>query len=151
RLAAAAPASTAALTAATSPTTKAVTRPLPTLSQPANSTFAAFTIASLASTRATKPFVSIIPSASSVALAIDRSPNVYESKHSRFRLPQLHIRRMSQVERIRFIGVDMHLQFPVGMRAHKQAAQQARTRPIDDQIHPVVLLDAVIRGVTRPH
>ena len=55
RLAAAAPASTAALTAATSPATKAVTRPLPILSQPTSSTLAALSIASLASTRATNP------------------------------------------------------------------------------------------------
>ncbi len=70
RLAAAAPASTAALTAATSPTTNAVTMPLPTLSQPASSTLAALSIASVASTSATNPFVSIMPSASSGAEAM---------------------------------------------------------------------------------
>ena len=48
RPAALAPASVAAFTAATSPVTNAVTMPEPTLSQPRNSTFAAFIIASLA-------------------------------------------------------------------------------------------------------
>ena len=45
---------------------RAVTKPLPTLSQPKNWTLAAFIIASLASIRATKPLVSIMPSASIV-------------------------------------------------------------------------------------
>ena len=61
---AAAPASVAAFTAATSPTTNTVTSPLPILSQPMNLTFAALSIASVASTRTTKPLVSIIPNAS---------------------------------------------------------------------------------------
>jgi hypothetical protein len=43
----------------------------PTLSQPKKLTFAAFIIASLASTRATKPLVSIIPSASNVFDMVD--------------------------------------------------------------------------------
>ena len=68
---AAAPASVAALTAATSPVTNTSTSPLPTLSQPRNWTLAAFNIASVASTRTTKPLVSIIPNASiTFAMAI---------------------------------------------------------------------------------
>ena len=62
--AARAPASTAARQAATSPRTIAVTYPPPIFSNPTRSTFAAFTIASAASTIALNPRVSIIPSAS---------------------------------------------------------------------------------------
>src|ERR1035437_7333198 len=63
RDAASAPASVEAFTAATSPSTKAVTSPDPTDCQPVKVTFADFSIASVASNSATKPFVSIIPSA----------------------------------------------------------------------------------------
>src|ERR1019366_7723688 len=62
--AAAAPASTAARTEPTSPCTNTEHNPLPTLFQPTNSTLAAFSIASVACTSATRPFVSIIPIAS---------------------------------------------------------------------------------------
>src|SRR6187401_698173 len=62
--AAAAPASVAAFTEATSPRTIAVTRPASTFCQPTNTTLAAFTIASVASTMPTKPRVSTSPSAS---------------------------------------------------------------------------------------
>src|SRR5207249_4294031 len=66
-----APASVAALTAATSPMTTAVTRALPTcVMGPASSTFAALSMASVASTSATRPRVSISPIAS---CAIGRS------------------------------------------------------------------------------
>src|SRR5204863_7893487 len=61
RRAAAAPASVAALTAATSPRTMAVTYPAPIFSQPTSVTFAALTIASAASIIATSPLVSIMP------------------------------------------------------------------------------------------
>src|SRR6185436_7643182 len=64
RRAAAAPASVAALTAATSPRTIAVTKPAPIFSYPIRVTLAALTIASAASIIATSPLVSIIPSAS---------------------------------------------------------------------------------------
>src|SRR4030095_14742862 len=63
---AAAPASVAALTAATSPRTSAVTYPEPIFSQPTSETLAAFTMASDASIMATKPRVSIIPNASPI-------------------------------------------------------------------------------------
>ena len=57
-----APASVAAFTAATSPTTTAVTSALPTcVIGPASSTFAALSMASVPSTKATRPRVSIIP------------------------------------------------------------------------------------------
>src|SRR5437660_2007177 len=65
RRAAAAPASVAAFTAPTSPRTITVTYPAPIYSLPINTTLAAFTIASAASMAPTKPFVSIIPNASS--------------------------------------------------------------------------------------
>ena len=54
----------AALTAATSPTTSAVTRPLPIFCQPIRVTFADFSMASHASINATRPLVSIMPRAS---------------------------------------------------------------------------------------
>ena len=60
---AAAPASTAALTAPTSPRTIAVTSPASILSYPTSVTFAALTIASAASIIATNPIHSTIPSA----------------------------------------------------------------------------------------
>src|SRR6185436_15969595 len=65
-LPAAAPASTALLTAATSPRTIAVTRPASIFSQPTKRTFAALTIASAASIIATSPLHSTIPSASGI-------------------------------------------------------------------------------------
>ena len=64
RLAAAAPASVAAFTEATSPRTIAVTSPASTFCHPTNVTFAAFTIASVASTIPTNPRVSTRPRAS---------------------------------------------------------------------------------------
>src|SRR5262245_11389439 len=64
RRAAEAPASVAALTAATSPRTITVTYPAPMYSLPTSTTFAALTIASAASIDPTSPLVSTIPSAS---------------------------------------------------------------------------------------
>src|SRR3954469_5813715 len=66
-LAAVAPASMAALTAPTSPRTATVTYPPPIDSRPKISTLAAFTIASAASIAATRPRVSISPSAPSMS------------------------------------------------------------------------------------
>src|SRR5215207_11004443 len=66
RRAAAAPASVAALTAPTSPRTITVTYPAPMYSLPINTTLAALTMASAASIEPIRPFVSTIPSASSV-------------------------------------------------------------------------------------
>src|SRR5688500_201230 len=63
RLAAAAPASVAALTAPTSPRTITVTYPPPTYSLPISRTWAAFTMASAASMAPTNPLVSIRPNA----------------------------------------------------------------------------------------
>jgi hypothetical protein len=80
RAAASAPASVAALQAATSPSTNAVTRPDPTGSQPANVTLAALSIASVASKRATSPRVSIMPNA-----CLIRRPSYLNSTISRAR------------------------------------------------------------------
>ena len=66
RSAAAAPASTAAFTAPTSPRTITVTRPEPIFSLPTSSTLAALSIASAASIAPTRPLVSTIPNASCV-------------------------------------------------------------------------------------
>src|SRR5262249_46315319 len=65
------PASVAALTAATSPRTIAVTYPPPIFSNPTSSTLAALTIASAASTMPTKPLVSIIPRASAISSPVN--------------------------------------------------------------------------------
>src|SRR5713226_676528 len=68
---AAAPDSTALLTAPTSPRTIAVTRPASIFSQPTSTTFADFTAASAASIIATRPRHSIIPKASrSILIAL---------------------------------------------------------------------------------
>src|SRR5208283_814190 len=64
RLAASAPASTAARTLPTSPRTSVVTNPPPTCTRPPRWTFAALSIASVASITPTSPLVSINPSAS---------------------------------------------------------------------------------------
>src|SRR5882672_4926179 len=63
RLAAAAPASVAAFTAATSPRTITVTKPPPTYSLPISVTLAALTMASAASIAPIRPLVSTMPSA----------------------------------------------------------------------------------------
>src|SRR5215469_9201949 len=66
-----APASVAALTAATSPTTHAVTRALPTwVTGPTSSTFAALSMASVPSTRATSPRVSMSPIACGIVCSL---------------------------------------------------------------------------------
>src|SRR5438128_282180 len=134
RLAAAAPASTAALTAATSPATKAVTRPLPILSQPTRSTLAALTIASLASTSATNPLVSIMPSASSDAeamkalllrlIAVESRRLLRNQPAAGSRLDQRDPARVRQVTAIRLVGVDVHLEFPVGMGPDQQPLEE---------------------------
>src|SRR4051794_30518107 len=157
RLAAAAPASTAAFTAATSPATKAVTRPLPILSQPMRSTLAAFSIASLASTRATNPLHSIMPSASTVELAITGSLAIRSDR--RMMLPgrvdsSLDERdpgRVRQVAAVGLVGVDVDLQLPVGVGPHQQALQRGGAGALHPEVHPVLGLHAVIRGVLRPH
>src|SRR5512142_1354557 len=74
RRAAAAPASVAALTAATSPRTIAVTYPAPIFSQPTSVTLAAFTMASAASIMATRPLVSTIPNASPIYVSLNFQP-----------------------------------------------------------------------------
>src|SRR4029078_484206 len=122
RPAAAAPASVAALTAATSPVTKAVTRPLPTLSQPMNCTFAAFIIASLASTKAIKPLVSIMPSAS-ITFAIVGSPKkgtVSNKLSKSLLLQQFHFARVVQIDRVAFVRVEMHFEFADVVCPHQQ-------------------------------
>src|SRR3954454_9288424 len=130
RLAAAAPASTAAFTAATSPATNAVTRPLPILSQPTSSTLAAFNIASLASTSATNPLHSIMPSASSVAAAIMALLSRMRGRDSVYRdignsriliivgrrsgafsgPEERDVGRVGQVATVGLVGVDVHFE-----------------------------------------
>src|SRR4051794_7829694 len=149
RLAAAAPASTAAFTAATSPATNAVTRPLPILSQPTRSTLAAFNIASLASTSATNPLGSIMPNASSVAAAI--AALLRSCRSVRSRSGQGDAGGVHQVAAVRLVGVDVHLELPVGVDPHEQALEGRRAGPFDPHVHPVLVLDAVVLGVLRPH
>src|SRR4029079_5559857 len=109
---AAAPASVALFTAATSPVTNADTSPLPTLSQPTSWTFAALSIASVASRRAIKPFVSIIPNAS-LTLAITFSRNRKSDCVLVFALAvaallqQLHLRGTVEVTGVSFVGIDV--------------------------------------------
>src|SRR5205823_4775991 len=151
RPAAAAPASTAALTAATSPTTNAVTRPLPIFCQPMRVTLAALTIASLASISATRPLVSIMPRASrpfAIAHYLEKETRffpcrvgrVFEAHRVRFGGPRrlgppyrnchspkkLHVCRMRVVHRVALVGVDVDLQLARGRQAHEQVFQHGR-------------------------
>src|ERR1041385_4866140 len=125
-----APASTAALTAATSPLTKAVTRPLPALSQPTISTLAAFSMASLPSIRATRPLHSSRPRAS---LGINSS-FICESLH------QFHIRRRINIARVSFIRIDVHFQHHLGVISHLHSIEAHPARPFDVQLHVVPIL-----------
>src|SRR6185436_14390399 len=69
-LAASEPASVAAFTAPTSPLMMTATRLSPTCSRPTMVTFAALTMASAAASAATKPLVSIMPSALDMCLSV---------------------------------------------------------------------------------
>src|SRR6476620_6318747 len=115
RPAAAAPASVALFTAATSPVTNADTRPLPTLSQPTSWTFAALSIASVASRRAIKPFVSIIPSAS-LTLAITFSKirksvgDLVFALAVAALLQQLNLRGSVEIAGVSLVGVDVNFE-----------------------------------------
>src|SRR5580658_3098114 len=90
--AAAAPASTAARTLPTSPVTYTEHRPLPTLFQPTNFTLAAFSIASVACTRATRPCVSIIPIASLAIVFLLLLPLAQHALDERIVGPRDHMR-----------------------------------------------------------
>src|SRR5947209_2766991 len=149
RPAAAAPASTAAFTAATSPTTSAVTSPLPIFCQPSICTFAAFSMASLASIRATRPLVSIIPSAS-IFTAIEVSQEK-KNQAASGSLEQLNFRGVRQVHRVSFIRVDVDFELIALIHATQQSFHDGRATALDPQIHVIAMLDAVILGVLRPH
>src|SRR5688500_17736659 len=140
RPAASAPASMAAFTAATSPRTKAVTMPLPALSQPIISTFAAFSIASVPSIRATNPLHSSNPKAS-IGMAssfLDQLPVVKLPVASEGRrrlywqlatrnwqlLHQFHIRRRLQVAGVAFVGVDVHFEDDLRVVAHAEVVER---------------------------
>src|SRR5262245_19398195 len=69
-LAASEPASVAAFTAPTSPLMMTATKPSPTCSRPTMVTFAALTMASAAASAATKPLVSIMPSALDMCVSV---------------------------------------------------------------------------------
>src|SRR6266850_2542025 len=146
RPAASAPASMAAFTAATSPFTNAVTMPLPALSQPIISTFAAFSIASVPSIRATNPLHSSKPSAS-IAINI--------SFHSCPAQPDLlcefHKCRCFQIARIAFIGVDVHFENDFGVIAHLHAVEGHAAGAGDAELHIVGVFHAVIVHVGGAH
>src|SRR5262249_54154973 len=113
---------------ATSPTTIAVTMPLPIFVQPISVTLADLSIASLASTSAVRPLVSIRPRASMCALAIanvlknelvrlliarsgtDRTYGTCTSHASHSSLKQLHARRVRQVAGVALVRVQVTLQ-----------------------------------------
>src|SRR5581483_8658622 len=94
RRAAAAPASVAALTAPTSPRTITVTYPAPIFSHPTSVTFAAFTMASAASIIATRPLVSIIPSASPIH-ALLQQPSTTRDRRPRLTSPTYRTLRIA--------------------------------------------------------
>src|SRR5215472_3799333 len=98
------PASTAALTLPTSPLHSTVISPPPIGIVFTRFTFAAFTIASLASTLPTYPFVSIIPNASLICSV----QSCCRFKNSHFKLaPCVGL----QVAGVALVRVDVHLQF----------------------------------------
>src|SRR5258706_16381495 len=140
RPAASAPASTAAFTAATSPFTKAVTMPLPALSQPIISTFAAFSIASVPSINATRPLVSSNPNAS-LAMTVPFA----------FLLDQFHVSRRFQIARVSFVGIDVHFQDDLRVIPDAHAIESHPARPIDFEFHVVPILHAVVGHVLRRH
>src|SRR5262249_38393300 len=145
RAAAAAPASMAALTAATSPTTSAVTMPLPIFCQPISVTFADFSIASAASTRGTSPFVSIMPNASRLLLAMNDShqDQVERIAAPRGLLEQFKSGRPGIVDRVALVRVDVNLQLAARRVPHQQALQHRAAVALDAQVQPVAVLDAV--------
>src|ERR1700757_505139 len=100
RAAASAPAPAAALPAATSPSTTAVTSPAPTVCQPEKVTFADLSMASAASNSATRPFVSIIPSACFIASSLLRCDL----------LEQLNIFGQVQTTGVGLVGVHMDVE-----------------------------------------
>src|SRR5439155_24599227 len=108
----------------TSPVTKADTRPLPTLSQPTSWTLAALSIASVASRRAMKPFVSIIPSASfTFAITISKvgkSINVLVLALAlALLLEQLDLRRAVQITGIAFVSINVNFELARRVRTHQ--------------------------------
>src|SRR5262245_48290231 len=133
RPAAAAPASTAALTAATSPTTSAVTMPLPIFCQPISVTFAAFSIASLASTSGTRPLVSIMPRASMWLLAMFFSLGLGL-------LEQLESGGARVVDGVALVGVEVDLQLRGRRQPHQQALQHGAAVAPHPQVQPVAVL-----------
>src|SRR5688572_602236 len=164
---ASAPASMAAFTAATSPRTKAVTMPLPALSQPIISMFAAFSIASVPSIRATNPLHSSNPKAS-IGMArsfLDQLPVVKLPVASEGRrrlywqlatrnwqlLHQFHIRRRLQVAGVALIGVDVHFEDDLRVVAHAEVVESHSARSRDLELHRVAVLHAVVIHVGGGH
>src|SRR4051812_4491060 len=145
RPAASAPASTAAFTAATSPRTNAVTMPLPALSQPIISTFAAFSIASVPSMRETSPLHSSRPSAS-LGIA-----GPFDAGSFARLLEQFQVRRRVEVAGVALVGVDVHLEDDFGVVADLDAVERDAARAVDAELHVVAVLDAVIRHVLGAH
>src|ERR1017187_1034935 len=137
RRAAAAPASVAAFTAATSPSTKAVTRPLPTFSQPANETFAAFNMASDASKSATSPFVSIMPNACFIPgfLLFDK----------------LDLRGEVQPAGVGLVGIHVDVEQDVLVHAHTHPLERHGGRAAHPQLHVVAMLHAEVSRLRGVH
>src|ERR1035438_8574236 len=137
RRAAAAPASVAAFTAATSPSTKAVTRPLPTFSQPANVTFAAFNMASDASKSATSPLVSIMPNACFI-------PGV-------LLFDKLNLLGEVQPAGVGLVGIHVNVEQDVLVHANAHALKRNGGQAGHPQLHFVAMFHAVVSRLGGVH
>src|SRR6202142_3726662 len=135
--AAAAPTSVAAFTAATSPTTNAVTRPDPTVSHPAKVTSAAFNIASAASNKATRPVVSTIPSACFMV--------------SFLLLCQFDFLRQMQPAGVGLVRIHVYVQLRAVVHADVDAIENDAGVATDAQLHQVPVLHAEVRGLVGIH
>src|SRR5271157_4929362 len=124
RAAASAPASVAAFTAATSPSTKAVTSPAPTVCQPANDTLADLSMASVASNSATSPFVSIIPSACFIASSLFG-----------VLLEKLDVFGQVQTARVGFVGVHVDVELAPIVDSYMNVVEGQARGAADTQFH----------------
>src|ERR1035437_2288485 len=165
--AASAPASVAAFTAATSPSTKAVTSPEPTDCQPVNVTFADLSMASVASNRATRPFVSIIPSACFIASSLLQwcYPNFSFPARSSLCVTcscrsylfllvlfdELNLVGQVQTARVGLVGVHVDVEPGRRVDANMDVIEGHARRPADAELHAVALGHAEVRGLLRTH
>src|SRR5258706_3491619 len=125
--------------------------PLPALSQPIISTFAALSIASVPSIRATNPLHSSKPSASiAITFPFTLCPAQPDLQLQSL-FGQFHKRRGFQIAGVAFIGVDVHFENDFGVIAHLHAIEGDAAGAGDAELHVVGIFDAVIVHVGGAH